>query len=134
MKKDLAKFKVLGITLLVTMSSCVVGSLELNAETLRTYGFEFDISSSEKSAPITKVKKSKPSKSSKNSIHKIIESGRNHSLLKDFSNHDVPVILSVRQFCFRCTLTLEGVINAKQSYVSFYEGIHIQSRAGPLFV
>ncbi|GAF03349.1 hypothetical protein JCM21142_42017 [Saccharicrinis fermentans DSM 9555 = JCM 21142] len=78
MKKDFSRFKVLGITLLVTVSSCVGGTLDLNAETLRSYGFEFDISSADKIKGVGKYKRVRSFSGSKSKITRLIESGRTH--------------------------------------------------------
>ena len=132
MKKDFSKFKVLGITLLVTMSSCVAGSLELNAETLRTYGFEFDISTTDRIQIVGKQKKSKASTNPKFRINNIIESGRANVAMSDFSIGYIAIVFHLRFQHYQNLLINKSVVIGKLSFSDSYHGINFQNRAGPL--
>ncbi|WP_430935324.1 hypothetical protein [Saccharicrinis sp. 156] len=132
MKKDFSRFKVLGITLLVTMSSCVGGSLELNAETLRSYGFEFDISSTDKTFSVGKHKKTRYSSNSKLRINHIIESGRTHIAVSGITVDYCPIVFHVRFQHYLTPLINKSIIAGKLSYSTSFHGINFQNRAGPL--
>lgn len=131
MKKDFSRFKVLGITLLVTMSSCVAGSLELNAETLRAYGLEFDISSTEKTHTLQKNKKLKISPNSKFRFVNIIESGREHISLSKFSFNHSPVTVNLKNNHFQCHLINRIYTQSHYTYAQAYHGLNQLNRAGP---
>jgi len=131
MKKDFSKFKVLGITLLVTMSSCVAGSMELNAETLRTYGLELDITSTDKTHAVGKQKKSKTSSNSKFRITNIIESGRTHMSVAGLSIDYSPIVYHLR-FQHQQNLLINQLVTCGHiDYSGLYHGINTQNRAGP---
>ena len=128
MKKDFSKFKVLGITLLMTMSSCVGGSLELNAETLRSYGFEFEISSFDKNHLVVKQKRSS---SPKFKLNNIIESGRTHVAIPGISIDYTPIVFYLRFQHFQNPLINKSIIIGKLSFSDAFQGINFQNRAGP---
>ena len=129
--RDFSKFKVLGITLLVTMSSCVVGSVDLNAESLRAYGLEFDISVNENAYQVQKNKKSKLSSNSKLRFLNIIKSGREHVLTKNLSFNHSPVIFQLKHKYFQNPLI--NTISTQGDYVcaTAYHGLNQLNRAGP---
>ena len=131
MKKDFSKFKVLGITLLVTMSSCVPGSFELNAEALRTYGLEFDISTSDKYIVVEKNKRTKNFSGSKFILNNIIESGRNHFNIAGFSIDYTPFVFHLRYELYQLQLVNKLIFNGRLYYSESYRGINFQNRAGP---
>ncbi|TLX76577.1 hypothetical protein E9993_06715 [Labilibacter sediminis] len=132
--RDFSKFKVLGITLLVTMSSCVVGSVDLNAESLRAYGLEFDISVNEKTYSVQKSKKSKFTTNSKFRFLNIIESGRAHVLTKSFSFNYSPVIFQLKHNHFQIPLLNIKRKQGSYTYASLYHGLNQQNRAGPFLL
>ncbi len=131
MRKEFSTFKVLGITLLVTMSSCVVGSMELNAEMLRNYGFELDITSTDKTQFVCKQKKSKISSTSKFKIGSIIESGRTHITVAGLSIDYTPILFNLRFAHYPNTLINRIVTCGVIDFTSSYRGINFQNRAGP---
>jgi len=131
MKKDFSKFKVLGITLLVTMSSCVAGSMELNAETLRSYGLEFDISLTSKNQLVSKQKKSKTSANQKFRINRIIESGRENISISGFSVDYIPIVFFLRFQHYLDPLINKIVVLSKLDLSYAFQGINFQNRAGP---
>lgn len=131
MRKEFSTFKVLGITLLVTMSSCVVGSMELNAEILRNYGLELDITSTDKTQVVHKQKKSKISSPSIFRIGYIIESGRTQITVAGLSIDYTP-ILDKLQFAPYPNLLINRVVTFGHMALSTsYHGINFQNRAGP---
>ncbi|WP_075590753.1 hypothetical protein [Labilibacter marinus] len=130
MKKDFSKFKVLGITLLVTMSSCVGGSLELNAETLRNYGFELDIHAADRLQTVGKQKKSKSN--SKFKINKLIESGRAQVATSAYSIDYVPIVFYLRYQHYLSPCINPNIKAGELLFSSTYQGINFQNRAGPL--
>ncbi len=131
MRKEFSTFKVLGITLLVTMSSCVVGSMELNAEMLRNYGFELDITSTDKTQVVCKQKKSKISSTSKFKIGSIIESGRTHITFAGLSIDYTPILFELRSAYYPNTLINRIVTYGEIAFATSYHGINFQNRAGP---
>jgi len=131
MKKDFSKFKVLGITLLVTMSSCVAGSLELNAETLRAYGFEFDISSTEKIHSVQKSKKSRISPNSKFRFVNIIEFGREYIPLRNLSFNYSFITFQFQFNHFQSPLINRTVLFCDLIRTCAYKGLNQLDRAGP---
>ena len=131
MKKEFSTFKVLGITLLVTMSSCVVGSMELNAEMLRNYGFELDITLSDNTQIIGTQKKSKISSTSKFKIGSIIETGRTHITFAGLSIDYTPLLFELQFAHYPNTLTNRIVTCGQITFATSYHGINFQNRAGP---
>jgi len=132
MKKDLSRFKVLGITLLVTVSSCVGGSLELNAETLRSYGLEFDISSADKIKGVAKYKRVRSFSGSKSKITRLIESGRTHMTVSGVSVNYCPVVFYLSCEHYLIPLIRKKIIIGILSYSDSFHGAHFHNRAGPL--
>ncbi|SMO76729.1 hypothetical protein SAMN06265379_10737 [Saccharicrinis carchari] len=131
MKRDFSTFKVLGITLLVTMSSCVVGSIQLNAETLRTYGMELGISTGEETQYTSKQKKSKTTSPSKLRINHIIESGRTHIPFPVVSINHAPLVFHVSLVYYPAYLINKAIHTRAIGYSSLYQGMNFQNRAGP---
>ena len=130
MKKDFSKFKVLGITLLMTMSSCVGGSVELNAETLRSYGFEFEVSSFDRTQLVLKQKKAKAS-NPKFKFNNIIESGRCNVAVPGFFVDYTPIVFYLRFRHFENPLTNKHIEIGEIDFSKAFHGINFQNRAGP---
>lgn len=131
MRKEFSTFKVLGITLLVTMSSCVVGSMELNAERLLNYGLELGITSTEKTHVVSKQKKTKISSPSIFRIGFIIESGRTHITVAGLSIDYTTILFNLRFAHYPNTLINRIVTCGVIDFTSSYHGINFQNRAGP---
>ena len=131
MKKEFSTFKVLGITLLVTMSSCVVGYMELNAEMLRNYGLELDISLSDKTQVIHKQKKSKISSTTKFRIGSIIESGRTNITVAGLSIDYTPILFGLRFAHYPNKLLNSLIAQGSFALALSYHGLNFQNRAGP---
>ncbi|MCW3785416.1 hypothetical protein [Plebeiibacterium sediminum] len=129
--KELSKFKVLSITLLVTMSSCVTGTIDLNAETLRSYGFEFDISSVDKVQTVQRYKKSKSQNNNKFRFNRLVESGRKHIVYRGLTIDYVPVTVHLSSAYFAEPLLNQRVLYSKNIYKTLYTGASFFNRAGP---
>ncbi len=130
--KDFSKFKVLGITLLVTMSSCVVGAIDLNAETLRSYGFEFDISTNDKVQSYQKSKRVCVQNPKKYSFNKLVESGRYNFIARGLTLEPYIVLLRLSPIHFNVPLINREVNNGIVIQKSSYIGASILNRAGPI--
>ena len=131
MRKDFSTFKVLGITLLVTMSSCVVGVRELNAETFRNYGLEFDITSSDRTQVVIKQKKSKISSPSKFIFGHLIEYGRTNITIAGLSPNYASAVFHLWHDPYPLKQINTIVTTGNTAYSTCYHGIIFQKRAGP---
>lgn len=131
MRKDFSTFKFIGITLLVTMSSCVVGSMELNAEIFRNWELELNISSSDKTQVVAKQKKSKVSSAPKFKIGHIIESARTKLNVPALTFDYTPIIFKLRFAHFPNILINKIVVCSDLNFATAYHGINFHNRAGP---
>ncbi len=132
--RELSKFKVLGFTLLVTMSSCVTGALDIDANTLRSYGFEFDLPSQDKNQTIYKYKRQKTNNTPKFSFKPLIESGRNNKLVKGLSLDHFQGLIRLSNDCFIFTSVIQLIKNREVSFLHKAACSCILTRAGPEFV
>ncbi len=129
--RELSKFKVLGITLLVTVSSCVVCTLDMDANTLRSYGFEFDLSSQDKIQTNYKYKKQKQNNNPKFSFKPLIESGRTNKLIKGLSLDHYQGLIRLGDGCFNDPGLIQFVRHKDISFQSYTFAFCIFTRAGP---
>ncbi len=129
--KELSKFKVLSITLLVTMTSCVAGTMDINAETLRSYGIEIDFNASDKVQTVQRYKKSKPQNNNKFRFNSLVESGRKHIVFRGLTIESIPITEYLSSEYFIEPLLNKQVLTSKNIYKSLFTGANFISRAGP---
>ncbi len=132
--RELSKFKVLGITLLVTMSSCVTGTLNIDTNTLRSYGFEFDLPAQDKNHTNYKYKRQKTNNNPKFSFKPLIESGRNNKLVKGLSLDHFHGLIRLSSDCFVFSSVVQLITDSEISYLNKAAGSCILTRAGPYFI
>ncbi len=132
--RELSKFKVLGITLLVTVSSCVVGTLDMDAKTLRNYGFEFDLSSQDKIQTVSKYKKQKQNNNPKFGFKPLIESGRNNNLIKGLSLDNNQGVIHLGDGCFNDPGIVQSIRDKEIYFPSSTLAFCFFTRAGPSIV
>jgi hypothetical protein len=133
--KELSRFKVLSITLLMTVSSCVAGTVDLHAEILRTYGFEFDISLAEKTQGTQRNKKSKNQiQKSKYFLNQIVKTtGIQHMSFQGLTLDYSPVKLQLTALHFTIPLINKKVELCNYIYKETYSGVDLLNRAGPFY-
>ncbi|MCW3804674.1 hypothetical protein [Plebeiibacterium marinum] len=129
--KELSKFKVLSITLLVTMSSCVAGAVEINAETLRSYGIELDVNSIDHIQSIQRSKKNKTQGNNKFGFTRLVESGRKHFAFKGLTLDYSPIAVHLSFTHLITPLINKTELVYRQVYKRCYCGANILNRAGP---
>ncbi len=132
--KELSKFKVLSITLLVTMTSCVAGTMDINAETLRSYGIEIDINASDKVQTVQRIKKSKPQNNNKFRFGSLVETGRKHIIYRGLTIESVPITEYLSSEYFLEPQLNKRVQTSRNIYTSLFTGANFVSRAGPVFL
>ncbi len=132
--KELSKFKVLSITLLVTMTSCVAGTMDINAETLRSYGIEIDLNASDKVQTVQRVKKSKSQNNHKFRFGSLVETGRKHVIYRGLTIESVPVTEYLSSEYFIEPLINNQIRTSNSIYTSLFSGADFVSRAGPVFL
>ncbi len=129
--KELSKFKVLSITLLVTMSSCVAGTMDINAETLRSYGIEIDLTALDKVQTVQRYKKSRPQNNNKFRFTRLVESGRKHIVYKGLTIDYIPVTVHLCSAYFTEPMLNQRVQCSQNIYKTLYTGVNFFNRAGP---
>jgi len=131
--KELTKFKVLGITLLVTMSSCVAGTFDLSAETLRTYGFELDVNSLDNSI-VVKSKKVKPATQNKLGLNNLIEYGRNNKLVNSLVIGHSFLSAKLNFLLFELPQVNKLIEVNRLNSLNAFDGALFVNRAGPCYL